>query len=201
MISRFINRLKKKIKYGFLLLFVLTILLLVSLFACSPVPRHKTLAFFFDGVPSPNEAPAVRRNDSIVKRDTTADQGLVAKEEKSTVHYHVPYKEKKCGSCHDQNTMGKFVKPQPALCYQCHDDFSKKYKVVHGPVGGGYCTACHEKHMANNQKLLKKEGQDLCFYCHSPAEVLKIEAHKSISDKNCTECHNPHGGKDRNMLK
>lgn len=190
MLARFIS----------LLLLLLSIVLIINLFGCSPVRSHKALTFFFDGVPGSTETLAVTGNPRA-RPDTSKAIGIPSKTEISTINYHKPYMEKKCGICHDQNTMGKFLKPQPSLCYQCHDDFSRKYKVVHGPAAGGYCTACHEPHLAKTKKLLKRANQQLCFYCHSAPQVLKNKAHKDIADANCTTCHNPHGGRDRIMLK
>jgi predicted CXXCH cytochrome family protein len=201
MTARAIRRIIKHRDGGFLLLNRLTIFLLLVLFGCSPVPSHKTLSFFFDGVPDPGQSQTVVGNTSNVKADTSSVKVAGVISEKPAVNYHKPFKDKKCGVCHDQNTMGKFLKPQPALCYQCHEDYSKEYKVVHGPVGGGYCTACHEQHSSVNKKLLKRVTQDLCFYCHNPSPILKSAAHKDIADQSCTNCHNPHGGRDRSMLK
>lgn len=165
------------------------------------MPRHRTLTFFFDGVPPLDEKSAGAAKDSISHAKGPGEKVIPTQPEKPKIHYHEPFLAKKCGICHDQNTMGKFIKPQPMLCFQCHDDFSKKYKVLHGPIGGGNCTACHDPHSAPNEKLLQRVNQQLCYYCHSAVLVKQNVAHKSIADASCTTCHNPHGGKDRNMLK
>jgi predicted CXXCH cytochrome family protein len=186
---------------GLRIFMVLTAMLIAGFFGCSPVPRHKTLSFFFDGVPEPGANGAIAGNDSSVRKDSSGTNTLLARAAKTEVYYHSPYREKQCSSCHDQGTMGKFVQPQPMLCYQCHEDFGTKYKVLHGPVGGGYCSGCHEPHTAKNSKLLKREGQQLCLFCHNADQVLGNEVHKDIADAACTECHDPHGGPDRTFLK
>ncbi|MCX6276988.1 MAG: hypothetical protein NT004_02680 [Bacteroidetes bacterium] len=187
--------------FGYLILSSLSILLIFNLFGCSTVPQRKTLAFFFDGVPDSTEKPSVKANESQKKIATPGKKEIAAKAEPDKYKYHKPYKDKQCGACHDQNTMGKFVAPQPAMCYKCHVDYSKKFKKVHGPVESGYCTACHEHHLSGNEKLLIRTKQELCLFCHVSGQVLKNKAHKDIADANCTNCHNPHGGNDRKMLK
>ncbi|MEI7897081.1 MAG: cytochrome c3 family protein [bacterium] len=189
-------------RIGFLSLSVATVFFSLNFSGCSSRHSHKTLAFFFDGVPpAQGEKTAISGNDSIHKTDSAGLKGTLAKVDNNKIFYHQPYKLRECSSCHDQSAMGKFLKPQPMLCYQCHEDFSRKYKVLHGPVASGYCTACHEAHTGNYPKLIKRAGQQLCLYCHNTDQVFKNEAHKDIEDTTCTKCHNPHGSTDRKMLK
>ena len=186
----------------FLLLSMAAISLFAGISGCSSGRSHKTLAFFFDGVPAAaGDHSSLPGHDSIRISDSAGIKRNLASAEKNKTLYHQPYKERKCSSCHDQTAMGKFVMPQPMLCYQCHEDFNKKFKVVHGPAGGGYCTGCHEVHTSINQDLVKRVGQQLCLYCHNPEQVFKNEAHRDIANVFCTACHDPHGGKDRRMLK
>ncbi|MFZ4521378.1 MAG: cytochrome c3 family protein [Bacteroidales bacterium] len=200
MIVKFRARILNIHGHGYFLISFLVLLLMVYVYGCSPVKHHKTLAFFFDGVPSPQANDDFASRDSVKKPDSITGKSL-QKAGKPQPNYHKPYKEKHCDACHDQGTMGKFVIEQPMLCYQCHADFSKKYKVVHGPVAGGFCTLCHEPHSSVNRKLLKRVDQQLCFYCHTADIVLNTKAHANIADTSCTDCHNPHGGNDRTFLK
>ncbi|MFZ4399136.1 MAG: cytochrome c3 family protein [Bacteroidales bacterium] len=117
------------------------------------------------------------------------------------MNFHLPYQDKTCESCHDQNKMGKLNQEMPELCYQCHDNFSYKYKVLHGPVGGGQCTACHSPHSSVNSNLLLRKGQELCLYCHISKQIMETETHRDIGETDCTDCHNPHGGEDRYVLR
>ena len=191
-----------KIDIGFCLFVCSLIILFVYLSSCSSVPRHKALTFFFDGVPDPAAIKAVHDADSAAaKAKFTGKNKIPTREEIAKSFFHVPYKQKQCSVCHDQGTMGKSKNPQPALCYKCHEDFSKKYKKVHGPVAGGFCTECHNPHMADNKNFLVRKSRQLCLYCHDSGQVLKNETHRKTPDANCVDCHNPHGADDQRMLK
>jgi predicted CXXCH cytochrome family protein len=158
------------------------------------------LTFFFDGVPAPDST----RNDTI-DNSALADNNLSNQVNATPTVFaeyivHYPYQEKECTSCHDENSKSELIAKQPELCYSCHDDFTSKYKYIHGPVAAGYCTSCHNPHMSKQQKLLTRAGQDVCLFCHDSKSVYKNEVHKDIADAVCTECHNPHGGEDRFIL-
>jgi len=175
------------------------VLFLIYLSGCSTTHSYKTLSFFFDGVPDPNNTNS-QPNDSTKNSDTAMyAQNMISKAiTQSSIH--PPYQDKQCQSCHDQSKMGKLIKSPPDLCYNCHEDFSNKYKTLHGPVGGGQCTQCHNPHMSANKDLLVRTGQSLCLNCHDSKPVMDIQAHLTIKNTDCTECHNPHGGENRNFL-
>jgi predicted CXXCH cytochrome family protein len=176
-------------------------ILAIYLSGCSSAKNYKVLSFFFDGVPLPVLANSDMPSDSLSRTDSTAIlQAPVAAAAPQT-YFHPPYQEKDCASCHDQVNKGQLTSPQPGLCYQCHEDFNTKYKVLHGPVGGGQCTACHNPHMSGNEHLLTRTSQALCLYCHQQEQVAKVESHHDIGDTNCTDCHNPHGGEDKYSLR
>ena len=181
-----------------------TILLLavfiVYLSGCSTSNNFKTLSFFFDGVPDPSITASTQVIDSINNADTLA-LGVNAAKTGPQMLLHSPYQDKQCNSCHDQSKMGKLIKKLPDLCYQCHEDFSTRYKVLHGPVAGGQCSVCHSPHMSLNADLLVRTGQSQCLHCHESGEIFKTAVHQDNKDTNCTECHNPHGGGDRNILR
>jgi len=177
------------------------VLLLIYLSGCSTSHNYKTLSFFFDGVPDPSKAAANHTNDSIHNLDTTLLAQNTTGNANPQSSIHPPYQDKQCNSCHDQSTMGKLIKSPPDLCYQCHEDFTGKYKILHGPVGGGQCTQCHNPHMSTNKDLLIRTSQSLCLHCHESKQVMETEAHLTIKDADCITCHNPHGGDDRNFLR
>jgi predicted CXXCH cytochrome family protein len=177
------------------------LVLLIALTGCSTAYRYKVLSFFFDGVPVPPKDLAIQPNDSLHLSDTTLLVQNPAKPLPPLMYTHPPYLDHDCAACHDNSTVGRFTKSSPDLCYQCHEDFSTKYKVLHGPVGGGQCTVCHSPHLSVNDKLLIRTGQSICLYCHDSEKVMKAEAHQDIAGVNCTECHNPHGGEDRYVLR
>jgi predicted CXXCH cytochrome family protein len=159
---------------------------------CSVSKNYKTLAFFFDGVPAPVDSSAMK-TDSLRLSDSTLLSLRADTRKVSTVNMHSPYQDKQCGSCHDQGKMGKLLTPQPGLCYTCHEDFSLKYRHLHGPVGGGACTSCHSPHSSSNDHLLQRTGQALCLYCHDKTSLLETQSHRDMGETSCTECHNPHG--------
>ena len=113
---------------------------------------------------------------------------------------HYPYQEKECESCHDQNSLGQMVEPEPGLCYVCHEDYGTLFTSLHGPVAGGYCPSCHNPHKSEAQYLLRFTGPELCFFCHRTASVMANEMHLDLGEMNCTDCHNHHGGDDRYIL-
>jgi predicted CXXCH cytochrome family protein len=158
------------------------------------------LTFFFDGVPSGDSIKSEADANRINENDSSKvfRSGPFAENSGYTIHY--PYREKECASCHDENNKSELVMAMPALCYTCHDDFSKTYKYVHGPVSTGYCTSCHNPHMSKEKKLLIRTGQQLCLFCHDIKAVMKNQEHKDIADTECTLCHNPHGGENRFIL-
>jgi predicted CXXCH cytochrome family protein len=180
---------------------LLVAILLVYLSGCSSTHNYKVLSFFFDGVPNQVSETTVQSVDTLHQKDTVALALNLSNGTKSKIQFHSPYQDKQCSSCHDQGRMGKLNKSQPDLCYDCHEDFSKKFKVLHGPAGGGQCTMCHNPHSSVNENLLNRTGQALCLYCHDQAQVMKTDAHLENKELNCTECHNPHGGNDRYSLR
>jgi predicted CXXCH cytochrome family protein len=182
------------------LITLMMIIILINLSGCSTTHRYKTLSFFFDGVPNPDKGIAIQSSDSLIRKDTTATAQNSLGKIIPQMYFHPPYKEKECSICHDQTRMGKYTKPQPELCYQCHDDFGTKFKVLHGPVGGGQCVICHSPHQSMNANLLLRQGQAICLYCHNSEQVMAAEQHQDIKDASCMDCHNPHGGDDKFIL-
>jgi predicted CXXCH cytochrome family protein len=178
------------------------VVLLVMFFfigSCLPTRKNRMLTFFFDGVPPLDTL----KNDTLdtASRDTISKLAILPLAVVSPeITVHDPYRKNDCYSCHNEKTKVELVLPQPDVCYVCHVDYAKKYKYVHGPVAGGYCTQCHNAHMSKTRKLLIRTGQELCLYCHDSGSVFKSEVHKEKPESECTFCHNPHGGNDRSIL-
>jgi len=167
--------------------------------SCNTQKRYKVLSFFFDGVPNPQTTDIRVVADSLSILDST---NLLANSDevtKSRFILHLPYGKKECISCHDQNSIGKTVESQPQLCYKCHDDYNESYQFVHGPVGGGYCSICHDPHKSQLNQLLKQPAEQLCLNCHDSSTVYNSKFHKKNEQTSCIECHNPHGGENRFM--
>ena len=181
-----------KIWTGFLLM--VTIILLVR---CSPYAGKSLLSFFFDGVPGTDSTAMATLEIDVASMDSASHTMETLDPEGTVVFTHYPYQQRECAVCHDQNSLGTMVEPEPRLCYMCHEDFSTIYNYLHGPVAGGYCSSCHDPHMSESEKLLRFTGQQLCFHCHQSGSVYKNEMHQDLEDMGCTECHNPHGGEDK----
>ena len=180
------------------ILVVLLFLLAVTVVACSP----RTLNFFFDGVPDPSKTNSLAaRTDSLSGNPLSGQGGTANIDSAGIVYVHPPYKKRNCSVCHEKQDVGMKKLVQSETCYQCHDNFADQYKVVHGPVAGGFCTACHSPHAATGRGLLYEKGQKLCLKCHESKDVFQEGTHSEIGEKSCLECHNPHGGDDRYLQK
>ncbi len=185
-----------KLKRMQLVMLLVTILFL----GCSPKSSYRVLSVFFDGVPDSaqmannNNSDTVARFDSLQLTSRTIEAG-------PQYYQHTPYLKQECDGCHSKGSRSSLLLPQPGLCYKCHADFSQKFKVLHGPVAGGFCTECHAPHLSEIPKLLRRKGQDLCYYCHNKEQILKVSSHKDIGESECTKCHDPHGGSNRFVLK
>jgi predicted CXXCH cytochrome family protein len=89
------------------------------------------------------------------------------------------------------------------ICFQCHDGDKFKGKTAHGPV-------------AENRRLLVKNGAELCFSCHAallkdpqgrtlPATRLLFEDketvhHPPFGEGDCVACHLPHASANSRLL-
>ncbi|MEI6575404.1 MAG: cytochrome c3 family protein [Bacteroidota bacterium] len=179
---------------------ILLFLLMGMLVSCSPITSYRILSFLFDGVPNFTKTRIYHPLDTLKPGNGVPALASFAAVPVAELVTHPPYGNHKCTCCHEEG-LKSAVKPMPGVCYGCHDDFKDQYAFVHGPVGGGYCTACHSPHTAKLPKLLKRKGQQLCTQCHVLTEVMKNKAHSSIGSNDCTSCHNPHGGATRYALK
>ncbi len=170
---------------------------MILLSQCSPRTGKSLLQIFFDGVPETDSSSlAITDPGNIAPDSGSIEAGQMAGHVAAGV-VHYPYGERECASCHNERSLGSMLEPQPGLCYLCHEDLSEQYNYLHGPVAGGYCTACHDPHSSENEHLLKYTGEALCFYCHKARSVLGNEMHEGIEGMLCTDCHNPHGGEDK----
>ncbi|MEJ2702835.1 MAG: cytochrome c3 family protein [Sedimentisphaerales bacterium] len=82
---------------------------------------------------------------------------------------------------------------------ECHAEYGRKAHV-HGPVGLGECTSCHEPLDPNEHtyQFLRK-GNDLCEYCHLEQTTGKI-VHEPLVTGECTQCHDPHSSDSEFLL-
>ena len=170
---------------------------MVLLSQCSPHAGKSVLHFFFDGVPEADSSYLSGQEQAGMTPDSGAYSPEAIASLAPDTYIHYPYGEQECASCHNELSLGSMVEPQPGLCYICHEDLSGTYNYLHGPVAGGYCTACHDPHRSENGYLLKLTGEAMCFYCHQEKSVMKNEMHQDLEGMLCTDCHNPHGGDDK----
>ena len=176
-------------------------LMMLALFvvSCDEVDRHKTLTFFFDGVPPlESEGP----QGAYVE---PGSQELVQTGQSPAWYVHEPRKD--CSNCHSKRKQRSFtpqthlIAPIPKLCYNCHDDFTATASFVHGPVAVGQCLFCHEPHKSKIEHLLVTPEPGLCYLCHDINTIELIPAHLPKQLSSCTDCHNPHSSSAKGLLK
>ncbi len=189
------NRSSFLVKY-FNLLSIISIL--IFLIACSPQKNYQVLTIFFDDVPPPDTTKIVADSTNITNKIINEND---IKKELLVEKTHPPAEEGSCNNCHDVGNSFKLNEMLPKLCNNCHEDFSKKNKFLHGPLSVGACTICHDPHKSRFKSFLKQDGQALCYFCHEKESVMKNDIHSTIEDTKCWECHNPHGGNERTFMK
>ena len=194
----YMDSLNKNYVFKYVALFIV---LLVSLTAgtCS----RNTLKTFFDGVESDVDSTASSGRSGISSNQDSLTDSLGKSDLEMKVpvkNQHPDYQRKQCEKCHDVSHSYRLIQRQPELCYQCHKSYEQKYKILHGPVAAGFCTACHAPHQSEHDRLLKMPVRDICQFCHHPGDISKNSAHQKISTETCLNCHNPHGGNTANLL-
>ena len=162
--------------------------------------NRETLKFFFDGVDDQaqkvsGDSVAVLTGQDVPDSDPKQPAG-----EKREMMYHPDFLEKSCSTCHNMGGTNQLAEPQPDLCYQCHDSFTDQYQVLHGPVAGGYCTACHHPPQSENKFMLRMPAEEVCLTCHEFSDVQMNGAHDGIEKGDCLSCHDPHGGETNQFL-
>lgn len=181
--------------------YLLFIIVISLLWTCTPKFSYNARSFLFDGVPNPYEVEVTVIKDSLHTIDSTLVNGIsMTSFVRNEFNLHTPYGKRECAKCHDRNDMDKPRLPLPDLCNQCHEDYNKTYKILHGPVASGDCTQCHSPHQSKLKNLLLRSGQELCLNCHTTTLVLADKDHENIENTNCTSCHNPHGGNNDTFL-
>jgi predicted CXXCH cytochrome family protein len=111
-----------------------------------------------------------------------------------------------CDNCHDSKTPDEskaheLAQQVPKLCFRCHEDESKIYPHVHGPVAVGQCLFCHDPHQSKHAHLLIRDTTGLCALCHTKAGLRTIKDHLEPSHAQCLACHNSHASTTRFLLK
>jgi len=173
--------------------------------ACSEPTRYRVLTFFFDGVPKPGQTPPkgyVAPNPPELEDLRPSTEEPTGKGR--TMYAHAPYRENRCGSCHNATTGELSRPPTQGLCTACHRELTAALRYVHGPVAVNECLLCHHAHGSAYPRLLLAEATALCLRCHERGDLTSGDHHaevESASGDKCVECHNPHGGGDAFFLK
>ena len=128
------------------------------------------------------------KNVLTVHADGASTEKSIVASETVTYRYH-PEAEK-CAGCHAETSRGYVVSGRKdTVCYQCHDRKDGK-KLVHGPLGGGECTSCHDPHGAMNASLTVAGAEGLCVKCHDQPHSQKHVRESRAAG--CVTCHEPH---------
>lgn len=83
---------------------------------------------------------------------------------------------------------------QGCITEECHARINKK-EFVHGPVGAGACTICHNQVEGKKHEfVMTVEKEELCFGCHEAKRDMMLEDHRHtpVAKGNCVGCHDPH---------
>ncbi len=95
----------------------------------------------------------------------------------------------RCAGCHDRKDGYGVRARKDTVCYRCHKRRDGK-KLIHGPLGSGECTACHDPHGSMNAGLTVARTETMCVTCHD--QESSADHMKRSRGKPCTACHDPH---------
>lgn len=184
-----------------LIILGLSVVAMWSHVACSSTTRYRILSFFFEDVPEPGKAPV---------RGYPAPFGAAAQPgvdpparvvATANVQPHPPYREHRCGRCHNLGTGELWRTAREGLCDSCHPDMFRRDRYVHGPVAVRDCLVCHHHHGSPRPHMLFDELNVVCQRCHDSTNLLTCEFRSSDEPQSCSECHAAHGGSNRFFLK
>lgn len=126
---------------------------------------------------------------------------------------HFPSSALLCRTCHQSAADAKqMVVPTgkvEGLCFDCHVNNKKWSSMthIHGPVGTGDCTICHDPHGSGSEFQLWADGKGrLCVVCHDEMKKFidsgqrNLEVHGIMNAQGCGACHSPHATNFRFQL-
>lgn len=164
---------------------------ILSLLSCTERGRHATLAFFFDGVPSIDQASAAGAGPNAAPGARKAVPAPV-----QIIHRRMDRKD--CSGCHNgAQGFQPTYEVSLQVCDRCHGARRVGEGWNHGPLNLGQCLPCHTSgHGSGNPHLLSKPVQEICLYCHDREDLDKNINHRiagwSDGEVNCLGCHKPH---------
>lgn len=126
---------------------------------------------------------------------------------------HFPSSALLCRTCHPPGADGKAVSVATGkvegLCFGCHLNNQRWSSMthIHGPVGTGDCTICHDPHGNSHEFQLWADGKGkLCVVCHEEMKKYLetgqrgFEVHGIMNAQGCGACHSPHATNFRFQL-
>ncbi len=114
--------------------------------------------------------------------------------------YHFKDTAYDCNFCHPSAMKNGYKKEcvESDACYTCHNRVDNA-EWVHGPIGVGQCSVCHDPHGSKNANFLRRNGKRLCMFCH---DEDRMQSHATaVSSNDCMGCHDPHGGTSTALLR
>jgi predicted CXXCH cytochrome family protein len=113
-----------------------------------------------------------------------------------TQQFHTPSNESTCQSCHGAIPVAKSAESTLLKCETCHSAMTKQ-KNVHGLLGSGECSTCHDdKPGAGYKRTYALDAEnEMCFKCHDGVAKLvkeKPNVHAPVVGGQCSICHSPH---------
>ncbi len=131
-----------------------------------------------------------------------------------SAYTHAPSSGRLCLACHaDPEKVDTISFPKgrmDRLCLSCHTGSIKWLSKphLHGPVGTGDCTVCHNPHGDQFPfQLWAEPTLGLCVACHTDKRKLGLErstgyfAHGILKGNGCVICHDPHASENRFQLR
>ena len=110
-----------------------------------------------------------------------------------------------CHSIHGSKEEVLLKAPQPALCFQCHNDVKPQFSMpFHHKVNEGAvkCSDCHDPHGtfgANNLRSTADQNM-ICTKCHMEKRGPYVYEHAAVKGEGCLACHTPHGSQNARLL-
>ena len=112
-----------------------------------------------------------------------------------------------CHSAHHSVTT-EFIlrKPQPQLCYGCHQEIAAEFaQPFHHRVDEKLltCTDCHNQHggVLRAQLRTTASRDAICLKCHAEKSGPFVFEHAPQRTEGCVSCHVPHGSANPRLLK
>ncbi|NIA20532.1 MAG: hypothetical protein GWP05_00880 [Anaerolineaceae bacterium] len=92
-----------------------------------------------------------------------------------------------CHRGHEAPNRNLLPKPEPDLCWTCHQASRVLSRPYHVDTGRQKCSACHDPHVAGNRLLLA----DSRTYRRRGTRGSARSVHSAWSRDDCTKCHIP----------